>query len=129
MIGSQNNPLPLELRKKLYELSLKLPPVKRLSKKGKTVASQKMVKMRGDEILNAGITNVNGETIDPKKFYRLRKPVVFNHFENLEYNFVHGGEKAVEQYVKSVQRAALKQVPLKKKVIALVRYIKSKIKK
>ena len=125
---TKENPT-LLMSKKLFILAAKLPPVKRLSQEGKVVPSVKMVKIRGIELLNSGIKTVNGQPIDPSKFYRARKPVVVNHYENLKYNYIQGGEDAVKKYVHSVHRAAYAQLPLRKKIMGLIVFFKSRIQK
>lgn len=110
---------------KLYRMSLGLPKIKRLNKKGKTIASMAMTKVRGKQLIAAGQTTEGGVAIEPKKFYRIRKPLVENHFTNMKELFIEGGWSAIDRYVKSVWRTKFYQLPLKKKVGAIGRMFKN----
>ena len=105
-----------EVDMQLRKLAARLPKVKRINTKGKYVKSVAVTKKRGQELLDAGINNYEGKPIDPKKFYRMAKPVVVHHYPNIVENYRLGGQEAVFKYCKSVKNAWYRQQPFGKKL-------------
>ncbi len=116
----------------LLKLSTTLPKVKRKNKKVEYVKSMSAHKIRGSELIEAGIIfEENGiYRTDPNKFYTIRKPVVVNHFERLKDVYINEGDKGVKKYCMSAYNVWYMQQPFLMKVkvffIALQKFFRRK---
>ncbi len=110
-----------EVDKRLVRIASGLPKIKRLNRKGRAIASMAVVKMRGHQLIAAGRNKIGGKPVDPQKFYRMRRPLVEHHYNNVKELYEKGGWHAVDLYVRSVWRAAFFQLPFKKKAQAIGR--------
>jgi len=116
----------IEKSRELAAIAARLPKVMKRDSEGEIMVAD-VDKVSGERLLQAGIKTHYGETVVFDKLYRLRKPQYEDHRLNLIYNYRRDGDKAVNAYIKRMQRQAWNDLPMKKKLLALVWTLRDKL--